>query len=176
MDASKVLNNARDLLLDRAKERDTGAERSMERCVKTFNAMTGHKLSVEDGWQFMVYLKHSRMRGGSFKQDDYEDAVAYGALMAEQAGSIQADPVSLEGLLPPPPARFVQGKEVPLGAPRGTNSTKAGPDMDTRYTTVAARGFKEGRAYWCEKLRTYVGLEDLEALDLTEADISPMNI
>ena len=55
--------------------------------AESFNAMTGHSLSVEEGWLFMIYLKHSRMRGGAFKLDDYEDAVAYEALMAEEAAS-----------------------------------------------------------------------------------------
>lgn len=71
---------------ERGKDRDKpDGERSMARCVAAFNAMTGHKLDEEDGWLFMVYLKHSRMRAGQFRQDDYEDAVAYEALMAESA-------------------------------------------------------------------------------------------
>jgi len=35
----------------------------------------------------MVYLKHARMRGGNFRLDDYEDAVSYEALMAEEAST-----------------------------------------------------------------------------------------
>ena len=86
MKASQFANRACELLEDRGKERDQpDGERSMARCVRTFNAMTGHELSVEDGWLFMVYLKHARMRGGQFKLDDYEDAVSYEALMAEEA-------------------------------------------------------------------------------------------
>lgn len=86
MKAPDICNKAAELMADRGKERDQeGGERSMARCVHTFNAMTGHALSVEDGWLFMVYLKHARMRGGNFKMDDYEDAVAYEALMAEEA-------------------------------------------------------------------------------------------
>ena len=86
MKAPDFCTKAAELMADRGKERDQeDGERSMARCVNTFNAMTGHTLSVEDGWLFMVYLKHARMRGGDFKQDDYEDAVAYEALMAEEA-------------------------------------------------------------------------------------------
>lgn len=85
MRANEFCKNAADLMENRAKERDTGEERSMCRCVETFNAMTGHDLSVEEGWLFMVYLKHSRMRAGAFQRDDYEDAVSYEALMAEEA-------------------------------------------------------------------------------------------
>lgn len=86
LDAPGFAKKAAELMADRGKERDQAdGERSMARAVKAFNAMTGHDLSTEDGWLFMVYLKHSRMRGGMFKQDDYEDAVAYEALMAEEA-------------------------------------------------------------------------------------------
>lgn len=95
MRADEFCKNAANLMEDRGAERDAGEERSMCRCVETFNAMTGHELSVEEGWLFMVYLKHSRMRAGAFKRDDYEDAVAYEALMAEQA----------EESLAPKPAR-----------------------------------------------------------------------
>ena len=36
---------------DRADKRDCGnGERSMERTVNTFNALTGHALSERDGW------------------------------------------------------------------------------------------------------------------------------
>ncbi len=77
---------AASLLQERARDRDTPTgERSMYRCVAAFNSMTGHALSVEEGWLFMVYLKHSRMRAGAFNLDHHEDAVAYQALMAEEA-------------------------------------------------------------------------------------------
>lgn len=85
MRAPEFCTHAAELMDTRGKERDNEGERSMARCVATFNAMTGHQLSEEDGWLFMVYLKHARMRGGCFRQDDYEDAVAYEALMAESA-------------------------------------------------------------------------------------------
>jgi len=85
--APQFLIEAVHLLEKRAVERDTASERSMIRCVESFNAMTGHNLTEEDGWQFMVFLKFSRMRGGCYKMDDYEDAVAYCALQAETAAS-----------------------------------------------------------------------------------------
>jgi len=83
--ASTLLHTAANLIDSRGKERDNAGERSMERTVEAFNLMTGHQLSEEDGWQFMVFLKFARMRGGCFKQDDYEDAIAYTALQAEAA-------------------------------------------------------------------------------------------
>ena len=86
MKAPDFCTKAAALMEDRGKERDTeDGERSMARCVNAFNAMTEHDLSEEDGWLFMVYLKHARMRQGGFKLDDYEDAVAYEALMGECA-------------------------------------------------------------------------------------------
>jgi len=84
--ADRLLTEAAALIADRGKERDKdGGERSMARCVKAFNAMTGNSLSEEQGWLFMVYLKHARMQGGAFKKDDYDDAIAYAALQAECA-------------------------------------------------------------------------------------------
>ena len=84
--ADSVLKKAQELISDRGKERDKpNGERSMLRCVSTFNAMTGHKLTEVEGWLFMLYLKHARSREGAFRVDDYEDAVSYSALMAEAA-------------------------------------------------------------------------------------------
>ena len=86
MNAADYAKRAGELLVERGVDRDqpTG-ERSMKRCVDTFNAMTENCLTEEEGWQFMVFLKMSRMQGGAFRQDDYEDAVSYAALMAEAA-------------------------------------------------------------------------------------------
>jgi len=95
MDAPRFLQNASELMAQRGIERDNEGERSMARCVASFNAMTGHNLTTEDGWQFMVFLKFARMQGGAFKQDDYEDAVAYTALMAEEAVSKQ-EPIKVD--------------------------------------------------------------------------------
>lgn len=87
--APQFCRRAAELMEERAAGRDKpSGERSMSRAIATFNAMTGHKLSVEDGWLFMVYLKHARMRQGKFVIDDYEDAVAYEALMAEEAADV----------------------------------------------------------------------------------------
>jgi hypothetical protein len=94
MKAPDYCKKAAELMEERATSRDQAetGERSMARCVNAFNAMTGHNLSEEDGWFFMVYLKHARMRGGSYNRDDYEDAVAYEALAAEAA---ESDKVSI---------------------------------------------------------------------------------
>lgn len=71
---------------DRASERDSdNGERSMLSTVNAFNAMYGTKLTEEQGWMFMVFLKASRAKGGLFRQDDYEDGSAYFALAGESA-------------------------------------------------------------------------------------------
>ena len=94
MKAPEFCTRAAALMDDRGKERDKeDGERSMARTVAAFNAMTGHALSEEEGWAFMVYLKLARMQGGSFKLDDYEDCVAYTALMAEAANAAATKPV-----------------------------------------------------------------------------------
>lgn len=86
MKAQELLTKAADLISERGAERDqSDGERSMARCVEAFNAMTDHMLSTEEGWMFMTFLKLARMQGGAFKADDYEDAIAYSALMAEEA-------------------------------------------------------------------------------------------
>ena len=83
-DASSLLHRAADLIDDRGKERDKpSGERSMKTAVNSFNAMTGHTLTETEGWKFMVFLKLARMEGGSHRLDDYEDAIAYTALMTE---------------------------------------------------------------------------------------------
>lgn len=70
----------------RAAERDQpNGERTMVRCVAAFNVMFGHRLTEEQGWQFMELLKMARASGGGFKLDDYVDGAAYAALAGEAA-------------------------------------------------------------------------------------------
>lgn len=85
MKASEFCTNASDLMDDRAASRDTEGERSMARCVAAFNALYGHELTETEGWQFMSLLKKARGAQGEFRQDDYEDDVAYCALAGESA-------------------------------------------------------------------------------------------
>jgi hypothetical protein len=59
-------------------------ERSMERTVQAFNAITGHTVSESEGWLFMECLKAVRdytTAGGH--ADSQEDRIAYAALGAE---------------------------------------------------------------------------------------------
>ena len=84
--AGDFLGAALGHLEDRASTYDnpTG-ERSMGRTVEAFNAITGHKLSEEQGWLFMSCLKLVRSQQGMYKADNYEDLIAYGSLQGECA-------------------------------------------------------------------------------------------
>lgn len=83
--ASTILTDAAKTISNRAVERDKEEERSMLSCVNSFNALTKHTLTEEQGWLFMVVLKMARAQGGAFKLDDYLDGAAYFALAGEAA-------------------------------------------------------------------------------------------
>lgn len=84
--AANILQQGVDALSNRAAERDQAdGERSMARCVKAFNVMFDHKITEEQGWQFMELLKMSRAAGGAYREDDYVDGAAYCALAGEAA-------------------------------------------------------------------------------------------
>lgn len=85
MEAPEVLQAGLDAIGNRAKERDTDAERSMGKAVAAFNALTGHALTERQGWLFMVALKASRSEAGAVVPDDYIDGAAYFALAGEAA-------------------------------------------------------------------------------------------
>ena len=62
-------------------------ERSMGKTVAAFNTITGHTLSVDQGWLLMVLLKAVRaQKDKTF--DSLEDLVAYSALMGEAKAEI----------------------------------------------------------------------------------------
>lgn len=83
--APTILQEAHRCIADRAHERDQESERSMARCVASFNAMYKLTLTEEQAWMFMVFLKAARASGGSFRLDDYVDGSAYFALAGEAA-------------------------------------------------------------------------------------------
>lgn len=86
MNAIDVLIEAQGHLANRAKTYDApNGERSMDKTVAAFNAITGAELTVEQGWLFMALLKAVRTQQGDFRLDNYEDGAAYFALMGEQA-------------------------------------------------------------------------------------------
>ena len=90
MTASDFLGAALNHMEDRASTYDnpTG-ERSMGRTVEAFNAITGHKLTEEQGYLFMCLLKQVRSQQGKYKSDNYADLTAYAALMGECAAKVR---------------------------------------------------------------------------------------
>lgn len=65
-------------------------QRSMQKTVTMFNALTGHTLTEEQGWKFMMCLKLVRSEHGEFKADDLVDAAGYSGLANEaQAKAVQ---------------------------------------------------------------------------------------
>lgn len=90
MTASDFLGAALNHLGDRASTYDnpTG-ERSMGRTIEAFNAITGHKLTEEQGYLFMCLLKQVRSQQGKYKSDNYEDLTAYASLMGECAAKVR---------------------------------------------------------------------------------------
>ena len=85
--AKDILLQAMGTIGERGKSYDTdgnGNERSMERIVSMFNTMTGHELTTQEGWKFMVILKLVRSCQGEDKLDNYLDGSAYFALAGEE--------------------------------------------------------------------------------------------
>ena len=70
-------------------DRPTG-ERSMERTIKVFAALTDIQLTEEQGWLFMEALKQVRSLQGKFKADNYEDLAGYAALRGEAAAKARS--------------------------------------------------------------------------------------
>lgn len=86
--AKDVLAAAQQHMIDRESMYDKpGGERSIPAAVSAFIAITGNGAMDTDerGWLFMILLKLVRCQQGNFKLDNYEDAAAYCALMAESA-------------------------------------------------------------------------------------------
>ena len=96
MRADHFLTQQLQIIQERGEERDSdGGERSMAATVNAFNAMFGHSLTEEQGWQFMVLLKMARSKGGKFRADDYSDQTGYSALAGECAARTRVNTVPL---------------------------------------------------------------------------------
>lgn len=65
-------------------------ERSMGKVVSMFNTLTGHTLTEEQGWDFMVLLKLARASNG-YKADNFVDGAAYFGLAGECAAEKDYD-------------------------------------------------------------------------------------
>lgn len=85
MTAEDILNQVKEILTARGKNRDSKQERSMAKAVQIFNAVNDRDITEQEGWNFMLCLKLARSRQGNFRQDDYLDLVGYAALEAECA-------------------------------------------------------------------------------------------
>ena len=81
--ATDFIDLAKQVLAERANERDVKQERSMAKIVKCFNSLTDYNLSVSDGWLFMVCLKLAR-GSTKFNEDDVVDGINYMALYGEE--------------------------------------------------------------------------------------------
>lgn len=97
MKAADILEAAQGHMLDRASTYDKPeGERSMGATVAAFNAITGHKLTEEQGWMLMILLKATRSQQGAYRADSYEDGAAYFALAGESAHRDRAEGVPHE--------------------------------------------------------------------------------
>lgn len=83
--AQSILNAAAGHMQARAATYDNPeGERSMGKAVQAFNAITGRGLSEAEGWLLLAVLKNVRLfQRPGYHADSAEDAVAYGALLAE---------------------------------------------------------------------------------------------
>lgn len=92
--ARDILNAAAGHMQDRAATYDKPeGERSMGATVEAFKAVTGHQLTEEQGWLFMVLLKAVRSQQGGLRMDSYEDGAAYFALAGESAARDRKKPI-----------------------------------------------------------------------------------
>ena len=83
----QIFQEAYSTLESRGKTYDPeiGQERSMEKITEAFNIMTGHELSIADGWLFMQILKEVRQQTSpEFHRDSMIDKLSYVLLEAEE--------------------------------------------------------------------------------------------
>lgn len=84
MNADDILQASRALLVQRGVDRDNPeGERSISAVIAAFNALTGHALTVQQGWFFMALLKIKRAQTGLPDPDHYIDGANYMALAGE---------------------------------------------------------------------------------------------
>lgn len=85
--APQILQDAIDTMIERGKsyDKDGDAERSMDKVVAMFEALTDIKMTAAQGYKFMALLKLARSEQGVDKLDNYIDGAAYMALAGEAA-------------------------------------------------------------------------------------------
>lgn len=90
--APALLSEGYEILAQRGKDYDQeGGERSMTHIVTLFNCLTGHQLTVADGYKFMQLLKMVRIQKAPHKRDSYVDLANYAALEGETALEMYGD-------------------------------------------------------------------------------------
>ena len=83
--APNMLKRASELMIERASQYDSPeGERSMEKIVEAFNAITGKGITESQGWLLMVLLKLVRDNTRAVGHlDSCEDLIAYASLYGE---------------------------------------------------------------------------------------------
>lgn len=86
MKAADFLKSGLGHMEDRATTYDAPqGERSMGKCVRMFEELTGIEMDETQGWLFMCCLKMVRSQQGKFRADNFEDLAAYAGLAGEAA-------------------------------------------------------------------------------------------
>lgn len=99
--AEQFIEEAKLILRRRGDGYDENRERSIPHIVQIFNAITGHKLTVDEGWTFMQCVKLARMqRDPKQREDHFLDLIGYTALRAEERLATQKN-------LGPVPSQFL---------------------------------------------------------------------
>lgn len=88
MKAHELAQQAADILKQRGIENgyDAGEERSAAKIASVFNAITGHTLTEQDAWMFLICLKLVRQQR-SQGVDHLLDLSNYALLLAESQGN-----------------------------------------------------------------------------------------
>ena len=97
IEAEDTLETAKVMIRQRGHLRDHEQERSMERIVRVFEALTDHKLTEVEGWTFMVVLKLCREQTGA-DPDNWVDGAAYMALASEAVARKEIKELAAEAI------------------------------------------------------------------------------
>ena len=89
MRADQIISTAIQTIEDRSVNYDCceNGERSMDTIIPAFNALTGHMLTRQQGYLFMILLKAARSQQGADKLDNWVDMAAYAGLAGEASES-----------------------------------------------------------------------------------------
>lgn len=94
MNAAELLRKAADTIEARGVQYDTtgkAQERSMPRICEIFREATGLKMTISDGYTFLIALKTARIEAAPEHLDSYIDRLAYQALQDEYELKLEED-------------------------------------------------------------------------------------